>query len=177
MDNELLELCKEVYRRFPEWDNKSNTPSGKRLKVWVQGYSISEMGEAHDNYETTPPEERNTVNTYDWEIRDDPRHKITTGQEVFSWWYSRVREIEQNTVPDYTSDYLLGGKLPPVIQDPDDKKFKVLTMWINGDGTAYAAYVEPYAHDDRAAYAQKTDGMRMSLLKLVIALDDAGVKL
>lgn len=78
--------------------------------------------------------------------------------------------------PSYASDYLL-EKLPPVIQDPYDKVFKHLLMWVNGDKSTHAGYVEPYAHDDKVAFAQKSDEMRKTLLKLVLALDDAGVKL
>lgn len=84
--------------------------------------------------------------------------------------------IDGGIVPLYTSDYLL-EKLSPVVQDPFDNKFRHIQMWINGDKSAHAAYVEPYAHDDRAAYAQNSDEMRKTLLKLTIALIDAGVKL
>ena len=77
-------------------------------------------------------------------------------------------------IPIYTSDYLL-EKLPPVVQDPHDKIFRHIQMWINGDRSAHAGYVEPYAHDDRVAYAQKSDEMRITLLKLTIKLHEEGL--
>lgn len=80
---------------------------------------------------------------------------------------------EDYRVPLYTSDYLL-EKLPPVIQDPDDKIFKHIQIWINGDKSTHAGYVEPYAHDDKVAYAQESDKMCKTLLKLTSALLEAG---
>lgn len=79
----------------------------------------------------------------------------------------------EGKAPLYTSDYLL-QKLPPVIQDPHDRVFKHIQMWINGDKTAHAGYVEPYAHDDKVAYAQESKELRITLLKLTIALHKAG---
>ena len=76
--------------------------------------------------------------------------------------------------PLYTSDYLL-KKLPSVVQDPYDKIFRHIQMWINGDRSAHAGYVEPYAHDDRVAYAQKSDEMRITLLKLTLKLHEEGL--
>ena len=76
--------------------------------------------------------------------------------------------------PLYTSDYLL-EKLPSVVQDPYDKIFRHIQMWINGDRSAHAGYVEPYAHDDRVAYAQKSDEMRITLLKLTLKLHEEGL--
>lgn len=75
--------------------------------------------------------------------------------------------------PLYTSDYLL-EKLPPVIQDPDDKIFKHIQMWVNGDKSTHAGYVEPYAHGDKVTYAQESDKMRKTLLKLTLALHESG---
>jgi len=80
-------------------------------------------------------------------------------------------EEDAGYVPLYTSDYLL-EKLPSVVQDPHDKIFRHIQMWINGDRSAHAGYVEPYAHDDRVAYAQKSDEMRITLLKLTLKLHE-----
>ena len=77
----------------------------------------------------------------------------------------------KDCVPLYTSDYLL-AKLPSVIQDPDDKVFKHILMWINGDGSAHAGYVEPYAHDDKVAYSQESDTMLKTLLSLALELKE-----
>ena len=81
---------------------------------------------------------------------------------------------ENDYIPNYTSDYLL-KKLPSVVQDPYDKIFRHIQMWINGDRSANAGYVEPYAHDDRVAYAQKSDEMRITLLKLTLKLHEEGL--
>lgn len=97
------------------------------------------------------------------DIYDRPLHQSDTDDE----------HPEDSYHPLYTSDYLF-GVLPPVILDPDDKIFKHIQMWINGDGTANAGYVEPYAHDDKVAYAQKSSEMRKTLLKLALALHKAG---
>ena len=78
---------------------------------------------------------------------------------------------EPDYAPLYTSDYLL-AKLPSVIQDPDDKVFKHILMWINGDGSAHAGYVEPYAHDDKVAYSQESDTMLKTLLSLALELKE-----
>lgn len=90
-------------------------------------------------------------------------------------WYMQQRVTGRAALakahPLYTSDYLL-EKLPPVVQDPHDKIFRHIQMWINGDGSAHAGYVEPYAHDDRVAYAQKSDEMRITLLKLTLKLHE-----
>ena len=75
--------------------------------------------------------------------------------------------------PLYTSDYLL-EKLPPVVQDSYDKKFRHIQMWINGDGEAIACYVEPYDKYFRGAYIAESDSMLKALLKLTIALSEAG---
>lgn len=80
-----------------------------------------------------------------------------------------IEDADDALVPAYTSDYLL-EKLPSVVQDPYDKIFRHIQMWINGDRSAHAGYVEPYAHDDRVAYAQKSDEMRITLLKLTLKL-------
>lgn len=85
-----------------------------------------------------------------------------------------VMSYEPGVAPLYTSDYLL-KKLPSVVQDPYDKIFRHIQMWINGDRSAHAGYVEPYAHDDRVAYAQKSDEMRITLLKLTLKLHEEGL--
>lgn len=84
-----------------------------------------------------------------------------------------TQELKKRT-PLYTSDYLL-GKLPAVVQDPSDKIFRHIQMWVNGDGSAHAGYVEPYAHDDKVAYAQQSNEMRTALLKLALGLHKEGV--
>lgn len=80
---------------------------------------------------------------------------------------------QDGAYPLYTSDYLL-EKLPPVVQDSYDKKFRHIQMWINGDGEARACYVEPYDKEFRGAYTAESDSMLKALLKLTIALSEAG---
>lgn len=166
MDTELFELCKDVYKRTG-WDNNASTSYKDRLRVWQKGYSISEMGEGNDDYETTSPEERNKVNVYDWEVKDDPRHRITTGQEVFKWWYSEVKTIENNVYPLYTSDYLL-EKLPKTLKHPATDEDWTLGVAIDIDSSKWCADYErtmlPHARSDTPLKA---------LLKLTIALDEA----
>ena len=77
-------------------------------------------------------------------------------------------------VPAYDLGYLL-RKLPPVIQDPYDKVFKHLQLWINGDATVHVGYVEPYAHDDKVAYAQHADTPEDAACKLAIELFKQGI--
>lgn len=133
MDNKLFEICKEAYKRFPEWSEP---------KEWF-GY-VTENAKRHDDYAP---------------LRVD---------------YEEGNNIEW-IAPLYTSDYLLGGKIPPVIQSDYDKKFKVLQISCNGDGSFSLAYVEPYDKEFRGEYIVNGDkDLRIALLKLVIALDDAG---
>lgn len=73
--------------------------------------------------------------------------------------------------PIYTSDYLL-EKLPPVVQDSLDKKFRHIQMWINGDGEARACYVEPYDTEFRGTYAVESDTPLKALLKLTLKLHE-----
>ena len=96
---------------------------------------------------------------------DDGNHTIRNeGNEVL---------LGSEQAPLYTSDYLL-EKLPPVVQDSYDKKFRHIQMWINGDGEAIACYVEPYDKEFRGAYIAESDSMLKALLKLTIALSEAG---
>ena len=84
-----------------------------------------------------------------------------------------IEEADDTLVPAYTSDYML-EKLPPVVQDSYDKKFRHIQMWINGDGEAIACYVEPYDKEFKGAYTASSDSMLKALLKLTIALSEAG---
>ena len=123
-DQELFELCKEVYKRFG----------------WDEGYKYF--------YGTTP-------------YAHNTKHSLLDNTSL------------------YTSDYLL-EKLPPVIfvRTSDGKNnTAILTVWINGDKTAHVAYMIPFDEQNRGDYARESDTPRKALLKLVIALDDAGVKL
>lgn len=89
-------------------------------------------------------------------------------------WRLNGGELFDGDIPAYDLGYLL-RKLPPVIQDPDDKIFKHIQLWINGDGTAHIGYVEPYAHDDKVAYAQKSDVLEDTAAKLAIELFKQGI--
>lgn len=106
MKTASYENCKRLHE-LTGWDNNAGTSSKDRLRVWVKRYSLSEMGMGHPDYETTPPKDRNTVNVYEQHVTDDPRHMLTTGQEVFKWWYSEVRKLEEAAIPAYDLDYLV----------------------------------------------------------------------
>jgi hypothetical protein len=78
--------------------------------------------------------------------------------------------------PLYTSDYLL-EKLPPVIfvrTSDGNNNTAILTVWINGDKTAHAAYMIPFDEQNRGDYAQTSDTPLKALLKLTLALHEAG---
>ena len=128
MDEELHQLCKEVYKRFPEWVGTVQ---------FICNNEIFSEGEYED---------------YGMSFNFDP---------------------DKGHTPLYTSDYLL-EKLPPVVQDSYDKKFRHIQMWINGDGEAIACYVEPYDKEFRGAYTAESDSMLKALLKLTVALSEAG---
>lgn len=102
-----------------------------------------------------------------WAKNKDEEWSIWNDVEMSEYSYPGF----QSAHPAYTSDYLL-EKLPSVVQDPYDKIFRHIQMWINGDRSAHAGYVEPYVYDDRVAYAQKSDEMRITLLKLTLKLHE-----
>jgi len=128
MDNELFELCKEVYERFPEWNDT------------LDGY--------FDGGEVMPFSDR--VGVY--------------------------KDASNYRCPLYTSDFLL-EKLPPVIfvrTSDGHNNTAILTVWINGDKTAHVAYMIPFDEQNRGDYARESDTPLKSLLKLVLALKEAG---
>lgn len=112
-DNELFGLCKEVYKRFPEWQ---------------------------------------------------------TGK----WLFDIHTKGKDGEAPEYTSDYLL-EKLPKTI-DSDDS---ILYLTVYGDDIVLEdeAWVACYELYDSDKHNVKADTPLKALLKLTIALDDAGVKL
>ena len=96
------------------------------------------------------------------------------GDESWDWHTTIDAKLDSMFIaPKYYTDYLL-EKLPPVVQDSYDKKFRHIQMWINGDGEAIACYVEPYDKYFRGAYIAESDSMLKALLKLTIALSEAG---
>ena len=134
MDNELFDLCKQVYEKTGWKDT---------FAVYEQTDGIP-LGTPYVSY---PELERK-----------------------YGLW--STQEMKKQT-PLYTTDYLL-EKLPSVVQDTDDKIFRVITMWINGDGSTHAGYAEPYAHDDKYAHSQTSDKMVDTLLKLTLELSEDG---
>lgn len=81
-------------------------------KVWMRSYHLSEMGQGNDLYESTAENERRQVVVgEEWRVTDDPLHRMSTGQEVFKWWYSKVRELEEEAFPAYDLGFLI-RKLP-----------------------------------------------------------------
>lgn len=129
-DNELFELCEEVYKRT-KW---GDTP-------------VSGLYFVHQNQGKT-----------------------------------RIGRFPDTTMvsPLYTSDYLL-EKLPKTIERPDDAYG---ALWGNpnvtllDDGLWEASYrFEDEMNQPDFKYANQDFTPLKALLKLVIALDDAGVKL
>lgn len=118
-DEELLKLCKEVYKRFPEWND---------LRDWWWGNHIKGGG---ITYDFTP---------------NAPKDKIG-----------------RDDIPLYTSDYLLEKLLPKV-------SIKFATLSDGQIGLFYSAPKPDYAD-------YKADTPLKALLKLIVALDNAGVKL
>ena len=172
--DELFDLCKQVYKETG-WDNKASTSYSERLRVWQRGYSISEMGEANDDYGMTPPDERNKVNVYDWEVKEDQRHRITTGQEVFNWWYPEVKTIENNVYPLYTSDYLL-ERLPKKITTFYGKAYPLSPQVMAAGEYFYAMYKHDMTgpNSTEVVLEQEAESPLKALLKLTLALSEAG---
>lgn len=136
MDNELFELCKEVYRRLPEWNDT--------FAVFEQTAGIPEG----KPYIAHPELERR-----------------------YGLW--STQELKKHT-PLYTSDYLL-EKLPKKI----DKYW-----WFNlcpelSIGSLGTLWIAEYCNDTikSSKHVISSDTPLKALLKLTIALDDAGVKL
>lgn len=102
-----LELCKELYE-LSGWDNNASHPA--ELKMWERSYSLSELGPAHEDY-GNPEVKQHEVHVGDWRVVDDHRHMMTTGQEVFKWWYSEVQNLHDEAFPAYDLGYLL-RKIP-----------------------------------------------------------------
>lgn len=73
---------------------------------YVRGYSRSE------NFETGAKE----VNVSDWRLRLN-EVVLTTGQEVFEWWYAEVKAIE--------ADWVAAPTLEELIEDCGDKYFEL----------------------------------------------------
>lgn len=144
MGEELIELCKEVYKRLPKWKDTVQF-------LWLD-----------DSHHITHPE---------WDTIETATH-----------------DMGGKGTPLYTSDYLL-EKLPQFIRF-DGFEMSRLEVCPAGYGKEYKTpnYTPkcPYVAEWCAGYHTKhgeiiklgvSDTPRKALLKLVIALDDAGVKL
>lgn len=121
-DKELFELCKEVYKRFPEWEDAYLNAIDKKGQIW---------------------------------------------DKDAAWTYS------DHYVPLYTSDYLL-EKLPHRIPNRPvhfvGRYLEVCPVTPNSVKGWRATYInEPFT--------QYADTPLKALLKLTLALNDAGVKL
>lgn len=161
-----LELCKELHK-VSGWER---TEDHRFIEtVWERSYHISEMGMEHPDYKHTPPEQRREIVVGDWRVAQNWRNMYTTGQEVFQRWHSSVQKLHEESFPAYDLGYLM-RKLPPVIQDPYDKVFKHIQLWINGDGSVHIGYIEPYADDDKVAYACESSVIEDAVAELAIEL-------
>jgi hypothetical protein len=131
MDNELFDLCKEVY---------------KRTKWWYP------MTESHEYYTNFNPRDKHDRT---WRVKRYFGPKDKTGEQMF---------------PLYTSDYLL-EKLPGIRID----------VWNDGH-----VIIKKQLHDGVPENVERkygdtvkveADTVLKALLKLVLALNDAGIKL
>lgn len=79
--------------------------------------------------------------------------------------------------PLYTSDYLL-EKLPPALWVYSSKEGRKLVHLLNiarqGDGNSVALYEIPYDEEFRGAYQSRSETTLKALLKLTLALHEAG---
>lgn len=129
MDNELFELCKEVYKRT-EWEDTDY--------VWaLKPYSSDD----------------------DYEIKS---------------WESILKShngyfLAKTCKPLYTSDYLL-EKLPRDLVTEDDHTYLCVNVSLLDKWAAY--YGD--AAGNKGTEVQRADTPLKALLKLAIALDDAG---
>lgn len=148
IDNELFELCKEVYDRFPEWNDAD---------FWY-----SENGE-------------NKLYYPEWVRKKDPRRnqpKYLTANGLpdmknnFANW----------DIPLYTSDYLL-EKLPKFSPFAKDAYLTVMEKQTPKDKREDFYWTAGYFSGLGWGHTGQSDTPLKSLLRLVIALDDAGVKL
>lgn len=149
MDNELFELCKEVYEKT-KWE-------GDGMKLFCRKKPHELIENNTDSDEWYKPEVM-----YLPEITDEMRW---TGNKHY---------------PLYTSDYLL-EKLPKHLASQE--KLNV-TYFDEVPETGEICWRAEYTHlfadgtwDIRWEYQGNGDTPLKALLKLVIALDDAGVKL
>jgi hypothetical protein len=121
MDTELFELCKEVYKRKPEWYGD------------MFGWSYTDLFSKSE--------------------------------------YKRMRGRNGTSVPEYTSDYLL-EKLPRDIpRDENSYFFAELYLTPTVADSWNAGYRVGASFPD---YGCNADTPLKALLKLTIALDDAG---
>lgn len=114
----------------------------------------------------------------DWDY-EELHWMIDTGSPVpfVSPSHGRKQIVEESDYPIYTSDYLL-EKLPPKITHKGTDYFYYLEMFEDGTfGTGYG-FTDEGGHVDLPKIGVLTAGKaQLANLRLVIALDDAGVKL
>nr|WP_218680355.1 hypothetical protein [Rhodococcus qingshengii] len=130
MDEELFELCKEVYKRFPEWEEE-------------QGFYLYQI------------------------VGEDAINK-SLWFNTLSFKFDDKRKVIK--APFYTSDYLLEklSKLARTVYITQGKN------WVDGKTVGVWANAQ---YGDSVSAGDKGDTPLKALLKLVIALADAGVKL
>jgi len=129
MDNELFELCKEVYLRNHWW------------------YPMTESHEYYTNFSPRDKHDRT------WRVKRYFGPKDKTGEQMF---------------PIYTTDYIL-SKLPYEIDR------NLLTMSATEYSWDFRYGMASIAR--RTGLGGRSDTPLKALLKLVLALDDAGIKL
>jgi hypothetical protein len=107
-----LGLCKELFE-LAGWDNDASKPH-EIEKVWMRSYHTSALGGGHPDYGNPKVKQREVV-VGDWQVTDDPRHRVSIPEVVFEWWYREVKKLEQEAIPAYDLSFLL-RKLPDVLK-------------------------------------------------------------
>lgn len=96
--------------------------------------------------------------------------------EKTRWDEGELYCLQDGNIPLYNSDYLL-EKLPSALWievSGEGKQVALLTINMQGNGEAVAVYALPYDTGFRGAYSKRADTPLKALLKLVLALKEAG---
>lgn len=136
MDEELFKLCKEVYKRFPEWNDTRD--------FWWWDKRLYTPG-------------------------DKP---VSTGFELSEYMHNQfIVDDKQEGMPAYTSDYLLDKLV--------EKKAGLTVYHVHSTMSWEAFYSGKFFEYGTDTQHWDTQGRTPleALLRLVISLDDAGVKL
>lgn len=122
-----LELCKELYE-LSGWE--FDEQHCRIEKVWIESFSTSEMGQGHDDYDKTPPEERKQYHVGDFVVRDNPKNFVGVPENVpWGWANKYYEETIKRSVPAYDLGYLL-RKLPAKIDTGESVELHEIYGWL-----------------------------------------------